>query len=211
MTKKNNSQAVTGRFRFMNQQPVNLDGFATPAPELGLIAFQGPGDPVPSITIQDGAILEMDGRSKEEFDSIDEFIATHGIDITIAEESMGIDSLQFARQLVDPYEPRDVLVRKAAGMTPAKLAEVLGHLNAAELVMAMTKLRARKTPRRQWDQPGYWYSVQLRRLQSSPSECVASYPMRKQFLSMEPKKFLSMEMIPHGRRHFLLAHMHRAE
>ena len=149
MKEHNNSKAVTGRFRLMNQQPVNLDGFATPAPELGLIAFQGPGDPVPSIIIQNGSILEMDGRSKEEFDSIDEFIATHGIDIAIAEESMAIDSLQFARQLVDPYEPRDVLVRKAVGMTPAKLAEVLGHLNAAELVMAMTKLRARKTPSNQ--------------------------------------------------------------
>ena len=65
MTEQNNSKAVTGRFRIMNQQPVNLDGFATPAPELGLIAFQGPGDPVSSIVIQNGLILEMDGRSRE--------------------------------------------------------------------------------------------------------------------------------------------------
>ena len=85
MSEQNNSEAVTGRFRLMNQQPVNLDGFATPAPELGLIAFQGTRDPVPSIVIQDGLIVEMDGRSREEFDSIDEFIATHGIDIAIAE------------------------------------------------------------------------------------------------------------------------------
>ena len=133
----------------MNQQPVNLDGFATPAPELGLIAFAGTRDPIPSITIQNGIVVEMDGRNKEEFDAIDEFIATHGIDIAIAEEVMAIDSLQFARQLVDPYEPRNTLVRKAAGMTPAKLADVLGQLNAAELVMAMTKLRARKTPSNQ--------------------------------------------------------------
>ena len=64
MTEKNNSKAVSGRFRFMNQQPVNLDGFATPSPELGLIAFQGPGDPVPSIIIQNGSVLEMDGKNR---------------------------------------------------------------------------------------------------------------------------------------------------
>lgn len=151
MTEKNNAndKAVLGRFRLMDEQPVNLDGFATPAPELGLIAFQGTEDPVPSIVIHNGLIVEMDGRSHSEFDSIDEFIATHGINLAIAEEVMAIDSLQFARQLVDPYEPRKSLVHKAAGMTPAKLAEVLGLLNAAELVMAMSKLRARKTPSNQ--------------------------------------------------------------
>jgi propanediol dehydratase large subunit len=149
MTEKIDNEAALGRFRLMNQQPVNLDGFATPAPELGLIAFKGTEDPAPSIVIQNGLIVEMDGRCKNEFDSIDEFIATHGIDLAIAEEVMAIDSLQFARQLVDINEPRKALVRKAAGMTPAKLAEVLGHLNAAELVMAMSKLRARKTPSNQ--------------------------------------------------------------
>ena len=133
----------------MDQQPVNLDGFATPSPELGLIAFRAPGDPIPSIKIEKGLIVEMDGRRKSEFDAIDEFIAIHGIDVAVAEQAMAIDSLQFARQLVDPYEPREGLVRTAAGMTPAKLADVLEKLNAAELVMAMTKLRARKTPSNQ--------------------------------------------------------------
>lgn len=149
MTAQNNDKAVLGRFRLMDQQPVNLDGFASPAPELGLIAFKGTNDPTPSIVIQNGLIVEMDGRSHNEFDSIDEFIATHGIDLAIAEEAMAIDSLLFARHLVDPYEPRKALVHKAAGMTPAKLAEVIGHLNAAELVMAMSKLRARRTPSNQ--------------------------------------------------------------
>ncbi|MGD2170945.1 MAG: propanediol/glycerol family dehydratase large subunit [Gammaproteobacteria bacterium] len=149
MKEHDNSKVALGRFRLMNRQPVNLDGFATPAPELGLISFRGTRDPIPSITIRDGSIVEMDGRNREEFDAIDEFIATHGIDTAIAEEAMAIDSLQFARQLVDPYEPRSALVRMAAGMTPAKLADVMDQLNAAELVMAMTKLRARKTPSNQ--------------------------------------------------------------
>jgi propanediol dehydratase large subunit len=149
MSQQEKNNDVIGRFRFMDQQPVNLDGFATPAPELGLIAFQSPDDPLPSITIVDGEIVAMDCRDKDDFDSIDEFISSRGIDVAIAEQAMALDSLSFARRLVNPDEPRGELVRLAAGMTPAKLAEVLSLLNAAELVMAMTKLRARRTPSNQ--------------------------------------------------------------
>ena len=133
----------------MNEQRVNLDGFATPAPELGLVAFQSPHDPSPSITVSEGVIVEMDGRHKDDFDAIDEFIALHGINIELAEKAMAIDSLEFARQLVNPSESRSKLVTMAAGMTPAKFADVLSLLNAAELVMAMTKMRARSTPSNQ--------------------------------------------------------------
>jgi propanediol dehydratase large subunit len=149
MTRENDAQDVIGRFRLMNRQPVNLDGFATPAPELGLIAFQSPDDPLPSISIVGGRIVAMDGRDEDAFDAIDEFIARHGIDIPIADEAMAIDSLEFARRLVHPDHSRASLVKLAAGMTPAKLADVLSRLNAAELVMAMTKLRARRTPSNQ--------------------------------------------------------------
>jgi propanediol dehydratase large subunit len=138
-----------GRFRFMNEQRVNLDGFATPAPELGLVAFNGLNDPSPSIGINAGRIVEMDGRSESDFDSIDEFIARHGIDLTVAQEAMAIDSTEFARRLVDPNHSRKSIVRLASGMTPAKLAEILSQLSAAELVIAMTKMRARRTPSNQ--------------------------------------------------------------
>lgn len=138
-----------GRFRFMNEQRVNLDGFATPAPELGLVAFNGPNDPAPSLVITDGRITELDGRTESEFDSIDAFIAIHGIDLEVASAAMAIDSLDFARRLVDPNISRLDIVRLASGMTPAKLAEVLSLLNAAELVIAMTKMRARRTPSNQ--------------------------------------------------------------
>ena len=138
-----------GRFRFMNEQRVNLDGFATPAPELGLVAFNGLNDPSPSIAINAGRIVEMDGRSESDFDSIDEFIARHGIDLSVAKEAMAIDSTEFARRLVDPNHSRKSIVRLASGMTPAKLAEILSQLNAAELVIAMTKMRARRTPSNQ--------------------------------------------------------------
>ena len=109
-----------GRFRFMNEQRVNLDGFATPAPELGLVAFNGPNDPAPSLVITAGRITELDGRPESEFDSIDSFIAMHGIDLEVANEAMAINSLDFARRLVDPNISRLDIVRLASGMTPAK-------------------------------------------------------------------------------------------
>ena len=138
-----------GRFRFMNEQRVNLDGFATPAPELGLVAFNGLNDPKPSLTIRDNRIVEMDGRSESDFDSIDEFIARHGLDLSVAQEAMGIEDIDFARRLVDPNHSRADIVRLSSGMTPAKLAAVLSLLSAAELVIAMTKMRARRTPSNQ--------------------------------------------------------------
>jgi len=138
-----------GRFRFMNEQRVNLDGFATPAPELGLVAFNGLNDPKPSLTIRDNRIVEMDGRSETDFDSIDEFIARHGLDLSVAQEAMAIADIDFARRLVDPNHSRADIVRLSAGMTPAKLAAVLSLLSAAELVIAMTKMRARRTPSNQ--------------------------------------------------------------
>jgi propanediol dehydratase large subunit len=138
-----------GRFRFMNEQRVNLDGFATPEPELGLVAFNGINDPAPSLKINAGRIVEMDGRGESDFDSIDEFIARHGIDLSVAKEAMAIDSTEFARRLVDPNHSRKSIVQLASGMTPAKLAEILSLLTAAELVIAMTKMRARRTPSNQ--------------------------------------------------------------
>lgn len=143
------TQQPIGRFRFMDQQNVNLDGFATPDANLGLVAFDSPNDPTPSIAIHNGAVVEMDGKTVDQFDTIDEFIALHGLDLSVAEEAMAIDSLQFARELVDPNISRARIVKLAAGMTPAKLAEVLAKLSAAELVIAMTKLRARRTPSNQ--------------------------------------------------------------
>ncbi|MSW38935.1 MAG: propanediol/glycerol family dehydratase large subunit, partial [Actinobacteria bacterium] len=140
---------VIGRFRFMNEQRVNLDGFAQPDATLGLVAFNSPFDPQPSLTIHNGAVIEMDGKTIDQFDTIDEFIALHGLDLELAGQAMAIDSLEFARSIVNPNQPRKDIVRLAAGMTPAKLAQVLAHLNAAELVIAMTKMRARSTPSNQ--------------------------------------------------------------
>jgi len=138
-----------GRFRFMDAQRVNLDGFAVPDPALGLVAFDSPSDPEPSLVVTDGVITEMDSRSRTEFDLLDTFIADHGLDLAVAPEAMAIDDLAFARMLVDPVVSRDEVVRLAGGMTPAKLARSLALLRPAELVIATTKCRARRTPSNQ--------------------------------------------------------------
>ena len=138
-----------GRFRFMDAQRVNLDGFAVEDAELGLIAFDSPHDPAPSLVVHDGRVVEMDGKPERDFDVLDEFIARHGLDLAVAEEAMALDDTEYARLVVDPGVPRSEVVRLAAGMTPAKLARALGVLRPAELVIAMTKARARRTPSNQ--------------------------------------------------------------
>lgn len=139
-----------GRFRFMNAQAVNLDGFAFEDAKLGLIAFNSPADPEPSLVLgSDGKVIEMDSRSSADFDVLDEFVARHGLDLTVASEAMALSDQDFARMVVDPNISRAEVVRLAAGMTPAKLARSLAQLRPIELGMGMTKLRARRTPSNQ--------------------------------------------------------------
>ncbi len=138
-----------GRIRFMDRQRVNLDGFAIEDAELGLTALRSPHDPSPSLVVTDGRVTELDGVAEAEFDSIDTYIARHGLDLSVAAEAMALSDVAFARLLVDPAVPRDEIIRLSAGATPAKLARVLALLRPPELVMAMTKLRARRTPSNQ--------------------------------------------------------------
>ncbi len=133
----------------MDAQRVNLDGFALEDVDLGLIAMSSPFDPEPSLVVRDGRVVELDGKAEEDFDSIDEFIARHGLDLGVASEAMSMDEVAFAGVLVDPRVSRAEVIRLSAGTTPAKLARVLARLRPAELVMAMTKLRARRTPSNQ--------------------------------------------------------------
>lgn len=138
-----------GRIRFMDQQRVNLDGFAVEDPELGMIALRSPHDPAPSIAIEGGRVVELDGVGEDDFDAVDEYIARHGIDVEVAVEAMSLSDAEWGRRCVDPAHPRSEIVRLAAGATPAKLARVLALLRPTELGMAMTKLRSRRTPSNQ--------------------------------------------------------------
>jgi propanediol dehydratase large subunit len=143
------SAQPVGRVRFMDQQRVNLDGFAHEDVTLGLVAMDSPHDPHPSLVVQDGRVVELDGRSVADFDTLDAMIATHGIDLSVAEEAMALPDVEFARLFVRLDVPRAEVVRLSSGTTPAKLARVVALLRPAELVIAMTKMRARRTPSNQ--------------------------------------------------------------
>lgn len=137
------------RFEILNERPVNKDCFMDEWPEKGFAAMKSPYDPSPSIKIENGIIVELDGKMREKFDFIDYFIADHAINREMAEEAMKVDSLKFARLLVDIDTPREVVTKIVSGFTPAKLTEVLNHLNVVEMMMAMQKARARKIPANQ--------------------------------------------------------------
>ncbi len=137
------------RFEALEQRPVNQDGFVAEWPEVGLIAMNGPNDPKPSIKIENGLVVELDGKTRDEFDFIDSFIADYAINLEKAEEAMAIDSVQFARMLVDINVPREKIIPLTTAITPAKICEIVADMNVVELMMALQKMRARKTPSNQ--------------------------------------------------------------
>ncbi|MBM7866974.1 propanediol/glycerol family dehydratase large subunit [Heliobacterium gestii] len=137
------------RFEALAARPVNQDGFVVEWPEVGLIAMGSPNDPVPSIKVVNGKVVELDGKKREEFDFIDQFIADYAIDANIAEKAMAMDSLAIAKMLVDINVSRDEVVKVARGLTPAKLVDVFDKMNVVEMMMAVQKMRARKIPSNQ--------------------------------------------------------------
>jgi len=137
------------RFEALAERPVNQDGFVAEWPEVGLIAMNSPNDPKPSLKVENGRVVEMDGKRREDFDMIEQFVADHFIDANIAPEVMATDSVELAKFIVDVNVPRREVVRLAQGMTPAKIVEVMGHLNIVEIMMGLMKMRARQTPANQ--------------------------------------------------------------
>ena len=137
------------RFEVLRNRPVNQDGFVAEWPEVGFIAMNGPNDPKPGVKVVNGEIVELDGKKKEEFDSINMFIAKYSINIEKAEEVMKMDSQKLANMLCDPNVPRTKLIEITTAMTPGKIVEVLGYMNVLEMMMALQKMRARKTPANQ--------------------------------------------------------------
>ena len=142
--------ARLGRFRALDERPINLDGFAQRDDEAGLVAFASANDPEPSIALDaDGRVTELDGIPAADYDLIDAFVAARGLDVAVAEEANALGDVAFARLIVDPAVPRGEVVRLAAGATPEKLARVVALLRPVELQMAVSKLRVRRTPSNQ--------------------------------------------------------------
>ncbi len=139
----------SARFASRAAKELRRELLVTPLPELGLVAANGPNDPEPELVIEDGIVVRMDGRAAAEFDVIDRFLVAHGLDLEIAAEAMALPDIEIARMLVDVDVARSEVVRLARGLTPAKLARVAGLLDPVELMFALKKLRARRTPANQ--------------------------------------------------------------
>jgi len=121
----------------------------SPNPALGLVAANGPNDPEPELVVEDGRVVRMDGRDAADFDIVDRFVVAHGLDLEAAAEAMALADEDLGRRLVDVAVPRAELVRLSRGLTPAKLARVVGLLEPVELMFALKKLRARRIPANQ--------------------------------------------------------------
>lgn len=134
------------RIETLDKRPVNLDGYINEWPEMGFAAMSSPYDPKPSIRVENGKIVELDGKKRGDFDFIDQFIADYAINIDLAERSMSVPALDIARMIVDIHVSRKEILTLISGITPARMTEVINHLNVVELMMGMQKMRARKTP-----------------------------------------------------------------
>jgi propanediol dehydratase large subunit len=137
------------RFVSREQRELRRELLISPYPELGLVAMDGPNDPEPSLVVENGQVVELDGRRAGDFDVIDLFIARYGLDLDVAAEAAALEDAEIARRLVDVDVPRAELVRLSRGLTPARLARVISRLDPVELMFALKKLRARRAPANQ--------------------------------------------------------------
>jgi propanediol dehydratase large subunit len=137
------------RFDILSKRPINQETFVEPWPEAGLVVTDSPYDPQPSLRLENGQVAEMDGRQRPQFDSIDRFIAAHGLNLAVAEQAMATPSQQIARMLADINIPREEVARLASGCTAGKLVEIIRHMTVLEMMMGMAKMRVRRTPANQ--------------------------------------------------------------
>ena len=63
------------RFAARAARDVRREVLIEPLAELGLVAFDGPNDPEPSLVIEDGRVVELDGRAEADWDVLDHFLA----------------------------------------------------------------------------------------------------------------------------------------
>jgi propanediol dehydratase large subunit len=137
------------RFEKLAERPINKDSFVRPWPEAGLSTTESPFDPVPSVTVREGAVVEMDGVAAADFDLVERFIARHAIDAARAERALATPSCDIARMIVDINVAREDVLAIVSGCTPAKLVDVIKQMNMLEMMMGMAKMRGRRTPANQ--------------------------------------------------------------
>ena len=134
------------RFEELEKRPIHQDTFVKEWPEEGFVAMMGPNDPKPSVKVENGKIVEMDGKKREDFDLIDLYITKYGINIDNVEKVMNMDSTKIARMLVDPNVSRESIIEITSALTPAKAEEIISKLDFGEMIMAIKKMRPRRKP-----------------------------------------------------------------
>src|SRR4051812_40340860 len=139
----------SARFAAREERGLRRELSIEPLVELGLVAMGSPNDPSPSLVVEDGRVVELDGRRAHDWDVLDHFVARYGLDLAVAAEAAELEDVEIARRLVDVGVPRAELVRLSRGLTPARLARVIALLDPVELMFALKKLRARRTPANQ--------------------------------------------------------------
>lgn len=137
------------RFALLAEREINQETYVEPWPEAGLVVVDSPFDPPPSLRVEGGQVVEMDGKARADFDALDLFIAAHALDLDAAEEAMATPSQTLARMLADINVSAATVRRLAGGCTPAKLTDIIRHMNVLEMMMGLAKMRIRRTPANQ--------------------------------------------------------------
>ncbi|MBZ0292200.1 MAG: propanediol/glycerol family dehydratase large subunit [Anaerolineae bacterium] len=137
------------RFEILEQRDINRETYVEPWAEAGLMVTDSPYDPQPSLRIEAGQVVEIDGRPRAEFDSLDLFIAQRALDLDVAAEAMATPSEHYARMLADINIAGADIRRLVRGCTPAKLVDIIKYMNVLEMMMGLAKMRVRRTPANQ--------------------------------------------------------------
>ena len=58
------------RFQILADRDINKETFVEPWAEAGLIVTDSPYDPQPSLRIEGGIVVELDGKARANFDAI---------------------------------------------------------------------------------------------------------------------------------------------
>ncbi|MCB0113355.1 MAG: hypothetical protein KDD84_04685, partial [Caldilineaceae bacterium] len=143
------TSSTSRRFALLAERDINKETYVEPWPEAGLQVVDSPFDPQPSLRVEDGRVVEMDGKPRADFDMLDLFIADRALDLSVAETAMATPSHELARMLVDINVSAGDVRRLVVGCTPAKLCDVIRHMNVLEMMMGLTKMRVRRTPANQ--------------------------------------------------------------
>ena len=129
------------RFAILAERDINKETFVEPWPEVGLIVADSPYDPQPSLRIEGGP-RGRDGRQRAR--RLRQPRPLHrrprARPGAVAEEAMATPVASRSRgMLVDINVPQAEVRRLACGCTPAKLVEIIRHMNVLEMMMGLAQ------------------------------------------------------------------------